>query len=420
MIPVFHQVRRSCDDTTPRASQRVVDNATGAVDDDNPQWDNAIAGIRGVAPMAVSVRLLSDLETSGRQTIQVCARCVQAAPGHPGAVTTRSIEGQATEPFASYAGSLWLCRGKRGTIARDQATGLSLHSGSTTMSRNTVLVDLHDHLATLTLNRPAVRNAMNRELRQALLAALTQVRDDPTIRVAILTGADGTFSAGADLKERAQGGGANAATVATVIDARRQESFARFPMEKPMLAAIDGYCHAAGFELALTWDIRICTPNARFGLPEISRGFFPGGGGSQRLIRAIPQAVAMARLLTGAPIDAATVQQIGLVSRIVPPEAAMTTARQLAPRIAGHVPLAPSAPSKKWPQPPSTSPWSTRSALAAPCAGSLAKPRTPKRGHAPSPSTGRPAFTGNRPRSGSLSPGCAASCRGLEQARRPC
>jgi enoyl-CoA hydratase/carnithine racemase len=208
------------------------------------------------------------------------------------------------------------------------------------MSSNTVLVDLDDHIATITLNRPAVRNAMNHELREALMAALTRVRDDPTIRVAILTGADGTFSAGADLKERAQGGGASAATVATVIEARREESFARFPMEKPMIAAIDGYCLAAGFELALTCDIRICTPRARFGLPEIIRGFFPGGGGPQRLIRAIPQAVAMEMLLTGDPVDADTAKQVGLVSRIVPQEALMTTARQIAQRIAGHAPLA--------------------------------------------------------------------------------
>jgi enoyl-CoA hydratase/carnithine racemase len=208
------------------------------------------------------------------------------------------------------------------------------------MSSNTVLVDHHDHVATITLNRPAVRNAMNRELRQALLAALTQVRDDPTIRVAILTGADGTFSAGADLKERAQGGGANAATVATVIEARREESFARFPMEKPMIAAIDGYCLAAGFELALTCDIRICTPRARFGLPEIIRGFFPGGGGPQRLMRAVPQAIAMEMILTGDPIDADTAKQVGLVSRIVLPEVLMPTAQQIAQRIAGHAPLA--------------------------------------------------------------------------------
>lgn len=208
------------------------------------------------------------------------------------------------------------------------------------MSSDTVLVDLQHYVATITLNRPAVRNAMNHELREALMAALTQVRDDPNIRVAILTGAGGTFSAGADLKERAQGGGANAATVATVIEARREASFARFPMEKPMLAAVDGYCLAAGFELALTCDIRICTPNARFGLPEIIRGFFPGGGGPQRLIRAVPQAVAMEMILTGDPIDADTAKQIGLVSRVVPQEALLDTAQEIAQRIAGHAPLA--------------------------------------------------------------------------------
>lgn len=208
------------------------------------------------------------------------------------------------------------------------------------MSSDTVLFDLQDHVATITLNRPAVRNAMNRELREALMTALTHVRDDANIRVAILTGADGTFSAGADLKERAQGGGANAATVATVIEARREESFARFPMEKPMIAAVNGYCLAAGCELALTCDIRICTPSARFGLPEIIRGFFPGGGGPQRLMRAIPQAVAMEMILTGDPIDADTAKQVGLVSRVVPQEELMATARQIAQRIAGHAPLA--------------------------------------------------------------------------------
>jgi enoyl-CoA hydratase/carnithine racemase len=111
-------------------------------------------------------------------------------------------------------------------------------------------------------------------------------------------------------------------------------------MEKPLIAAIDGPCLAGGFELALLCDMRICTPEARFGLPEIVRGFFPGGGGPQRLIRAIPQAMAMEMILTGDPIDAATARQVGLVSRIVPEADLVPTARQLAERIAGHAPLA--------------------------------------------------------------------------------
>jgi len=86
--------------------------------------------------------------------------------------------------------------------------------------------------------------------------------------------------------------------------------------------------------------MRICTPEARFGLPEITRGFFPGGGGPQRLMRAIPQAMAMEMILTGDPIDAATALRVGLVSRIVPADELLPTARDIAQRIAGHAPLA--------------------------------------------------------------------------------
>jgi enoyl-CoA hydratase/carnithine racemase len=169
---------------------------------------------------------------------------------------------------------------------------------------------------------------------------LRRVREEADIRVAVITGAGRTFSAGADLKERAQGGRAADASVASVIAPDRTASFARMPIEKPLIAAIDGHCLAAGFELALLCDLRICTPEARFGLPEITRGFFPGGGGPQRLVRAIPQAVAMEMILTGDPIDAPTALRVGLVSRIVPEHELLPTACQLAQRIAGHAPLA--------------------------------------------------------------------------------
>jgi E-phenylitaconyl-CoA hydratase len=208
------------------------------------------------------------------------------------------------------------------------------------MSSHTLLFDRTDHVAVITLNRPEVRNAMNRELSGALLEALHRVRAEDDIRVAVITGAGRTFSAGADLKERAQVGRAAETSAASVVEANRAAGFARLPMEKPLIAAIDGYCLAAGFELALICDIRVCTPEARFGLPEITRGFFPGGGGPQRLIRAIPQAVAMEMILTGDSIDAATALRVGLVSRIVPEPELLPTARQLAQRIAGHAPLA--------------------------------------------------------------------------------
>jgi enoyl-CoA hydratase/carnithine racemase len=208
------------------------------------------------------------------------------------------------------------------------------------VSSDTLLFDLTDNVAIITLNRAEVRNAMNRELRRALVEAMQQVHADPDIRAAIITGAGRTFSAGADLKERAQSGREADADVASVIQASRAAGFAGTAPEKPVIAAIDGYCLAAGFELALICDIRICTPEARFGLPEIVRGFFPGGGGPQRLIRAIPQAVAMEMILTGDPIDAATALRVGLVSRMVPEPELLPTVRQIAQRIAGHAPLA--------------------------------------------------------------------------------
>lgn len=208
------------------------------------------------------------------------------------------------------------------------------------MSSNTLLFDLTDKVAVITLNRPEVRNAMNRELSGALVEALQRVHEDSDIRVAVITGAGRTFSAGADLKERAQVGRAADASAASVVEAGRAAGLARMAIENPLIAAIDGYCLAAGFELALICDIRICTPEARFGLPEITRGFFPGGGGPQRLMRAIPQAVAMEMILTGDPIDAPTALRVGLVSRLVPENELLPTASQIAQRMAGHAPLA--------------------------------------------------------------------------------
>lgn len=208
------------------------------------------------------------------------------------------------------------------------------------MSSDTLLFDLTDQVAVITLNRPAVRNAMNRDLNQALVQALQQVRQDSGIRAAIITGAGNTFSAGADLKERAQEGRADDRAVASIIETDRTARFSTLPMEKPLIAAIDGYCLAAGLELALICDIRICTPEAQFGLPEIIRGFFPGGGGPQRLARAIPQSAAMEMILTGDRIDASTAHQVGLVSRVVPSGGLLTTAGQIARRIARNAPLA--------------------------------------------------------------------------------
>jgi enoyl-CoA hydratase/carnithine racemase len=206
-----------------------------------------------------------------------------------------------------------------------------------------VLFHVENHVATITLNRPEALNAMNRELGQGLMSALRRVREDDDIRAAILTGTGRAFCAGADLKERAasgQGGGAAGSSVKAFIDGGRGESFYTMTMPKPLIGAINGICLAGGLELALTCDIRVAAREATFGLPEITRGFFPGAGGPQRLPRAIPQSLAMEMILTGDPIDAERALQGGLVSRVVDAEDLLPTASGIASRIAAHAPLA--------------------------------------------------------------------------------
>ena len=210
------------------------------------------------------------------------------------------------------------------------------------MSSDSALLEIIDRVAVITLNRPAQRNAINQEMGRTLMEYLQRARVDGDIRAAVLTGAGGTFSAGADLKERASGGGARSLdnAPAAVIEADTGARWSTMRFEKPLIAAIDGYCLAGGMELALVCDIRVCSTGAQFGLPEITRGFFPGGGGPQRLARSIPQSIAMELILTGDRIDAETALRAGIVSRMVPAEALMPTAMQIATRIAGHAPLA--------------------------------------------------------------------------------
>lgn len=210
------------------------------------------------------------------------------------------------------------------------------------MSDEDLLFAIDGGVATITFNRPAKRNAITDAMSVRLVACLERVRTDGDIRVAVLTGAGGAFSAGADLRQRAEVGGGRAKDIsaAAVVDAALAVEWSTMTVEKPLIAAVDGYCLAAGMEIALACDIRICSPSARFGLPEITRGFFAGGGGPQRLARAIPQSQAMEIILTGDPIDADLALRCGLVSRIVPADELMTSARALADRIAGHAPLA--------------------------------------------------------------------------------
>ena len=200
-----------------------------------------------------------------------------------------------------------------------------------------LLFETRGPVAILTLNRPDQLNALNAELSEAYLEALERVRRDDALRVAVINGSGRAFCAGADLKSRAQ---SDAAGGDNFYAALRTESQYTALFEKPLIAAVHGFCLAGGLELALTADIRVAAEGTRFGMPEITRGFFPGGGGPQRLPRMVPQAFALEMLMTGDHYQAEQMLGWGLVNRIVPQEQLMDEALALADRIASHAPLA--------------------------------------------------------------------------------
>ena len=192
-------------------------------------------------------------------------------------------------------------------------------------------------VAVLTINREERLNSVNAQTSAEMAAAMADFRDDRELRVAILTGAGAkAFSTGMDLVATAQG--------ENQISGGRAATFGGFTkgmaIYKPIIAAINGFCLAGGMELALACDIRICTPDARFGLPEVRWAIIPGAGGTQRMPRAIPLAWANYLILTGEHIDAETALRIGLVSHIVPKEELLDRAMQIATTICERGPLA--------------------------------------------------------------------------------
>ena len=205
------------------------------------------------------------------------------------------------------------------------------------MADGAVLSDIQDRIATITLNRPDAMNAINAELSAGLMEALRRVRLDDEIRVAILTGNGRAFCAGADLRSRSPGA---SSAPAEVFPTDEREGFATFDVKKPIIAAVNGYCLGGGFEIALACDLRIASTEARFALPEITLGFFPLAGAPMRLPRAIPQAFANEMLFLGERIDAETALRFGIVSRVVPPDQLLPTARKMAVSIAGYAPIA--------------------------------------------------------------------------------
>jgi enoyl-CoA hydratase len=206
------------------------------------------------------------------------------------------------------------------------------------MTYEAILYEAADGVATITLNRPAVHNAMNEALRRDMLRCFEGLADDDGVRVVIVTGAGGkAFSAGADIREF------TAPQVPTVFrEARRRLNF-RAAMGRcwqPIIAAIGGHCFGGGLELALACDIRIASADSRLGLTEVDLAIIPGGGGTQRLPRVVGRGKALELILTAARIDAAEALRIGLVERVVPAGEALKAATELARTIAAKAPVA--------------------------------------------------------------------------------
>lgn len=186
-----------------------------------------------------------------------------------------------------------------------------------------VRCETRDHVAYVTLDRPDVLNAMDLRMHEELGAVWDYVETDDEVRVAVLTGAgDRAFSVGQDLKERARlnAGGAPPTTFGSRGQTGWPRLTDRFTLSKPILARVQGYALGGGFELALACDLIIASERAVFGLPEARLGLIPGAGGAFRLIRQLPQKVALGHLLTGRNLDAATALRYGLVNEVVPPD----------------------------------------------------------------------------------------------------
>ena len=198
------------------------------------------------------------------------------------------------------------------------------------MGDKTVIVEIAEGVAVLTLNRPEALNALNSQVWRALVAALEAADADPAVRAIIITGSEKAFAAGADIAEMAQ------RTFAEVArsDFLAAETARVERIRKPVIAAVSGYALGGGCELAMMCDFIIAADTARFGLPEVNLGIIPGIGGTQRLTRAVGKAKAMEMQLTGRFMDAAEAERSGLVARVVPARDLMTEARATAAKIA--------------------------------------------------------------------------------------
>lgn len=186
---------------------------------------------------------------------------------------------------------------------------------------------------TITIDRPSVRNAIDLATANLLIEAVDGLDGDDTIRLGVLTGAGGGFCAGMDLGAFRRGEN-------PFVPGRGFGGFTERPPQKPLIAAVEGFALAGGFELVLACDLVVAARGAKFGLPEVTRGLLAAGGGLLRLPARIPRNVAMEMVLTGSPITAERAYELGLVNVISEQGGALEAAHDLAREIAGNAPLA--------------------------------------------------------------------------------
>jgi len=199
----------------------------------------------------------------------------------------------------------------------------------------TILVEIHKRVGVVKLNRPKMLNALDSTLMSELMEALAALDADPAIGCMVVTGDERAFAAGADIKEMSH------ASAVEMITRDHISHFDRIrQIKKPVIAAVSGWCLGGGNELAMSCDMIVASETARFGQPEISLGVIPGGGGTQRLVKAVGKALAMEMVLNNRNLTADEALRYGLVNRVVPVERYLDETLALAEEIAARAPLA--------------------------------------------------------------------------------
>ena len=197
------------------------------------------------------------------------------------------------------------------------------------------LLSVEEGIAVVTLNRPEALNSINRALRLELLELFPALDERKDVKVIVITGAgDKAFCTGADLKERSTRSTEEMVHDRHYLTAKTTSSISN--VSKPVIAAIKGYCMAGGYEMVLQCDISIASDNAIFSLPEVSHGFFPGGGACQRLPRLVGYQKARELIFTARRWDAKEALELGLVNKVVPLDKVMDEAMAMARKIASH------------------------------------------------------------------------------------